>query len=388
MNRLPISRRSLLLSSAAAVACGRRKAAGYRGYCFVANQEGRSLAVVNLQNFRVIKRISLDAPPSAVLAHPTRPKVFVLAPEPATIFEIDAATLAVTRKTRIGNVAPAMHLSPTRNALWILSRDPASLVELPLDSLQPNRRIPLPSTPDNFDLKENRAAVSLLENRTILLASLTSASVERILDPGTDPALVRFQSDGRQLLVGSRAERSLTILNVATGKIVVRLPLPLEPRQFCFSADGGQLFINGEGMDAVVIVYPYRTEVAETMLAGRAPEGMAVTKTPPYLLVTNPQTDTVTVLDYDNMGRKLVAIVQVGQGPRHIVMTPSEDSTGTPLDQFALVLNETSGDVAVIRVLALAVNPDGSPRRYHTAPLFTLIPVGAKPVAAAIVALG
>ena len=82
----------------------------------------------------------------------------------------------------------------------------------------------------------------------------------------------------------------------------MRLPVPLEPRRFCFNADGGQLFVSGDGIDAVVIVYPYATEVAETMLAGHAPDGMAVTL-PDYLLVTNPQTNSITVLDFDNRGR-------------------------------------------------------------------------------------
>jgi DNA-binding beta-propeller fold protein YncE len=49
------------------------------------------------------------------------------------------------------------------------------------------------------------------------------------------------------------------------------------------------------------------------MLAGRAPAGMAVTNSLPYLLVTNPETNSLTVLSFDNPGRKLVGVVQVGQ---------------------------------------------------------------------------
>jgi hypothetical protein len=46
------------------------------------------------------------------------------------------------------------------------------------------------------------------------------------------------------------------------------------------------------------------------------------------------------------------------------------------------VLNEESGDLAVIRIFSLAAR-----YRYKLAPLFTLIPVGEKPVSAAVVAL-
>jgi len=130
-------------------------------------------------------------------------------------------------------------------------------------------------------------------------------------------------------------------------------------------------------MDAVVIVYPYRTEVAETMLAGHAPDGMAVTDF--YLLVTNPDSNSITVLDFDNLGKKLVAAVQVGQEPRHILITPDK--------QYALVLNRKSGDMAVVRIYSLT-NQDAMRRYRYPIPLFTMIPVGELPVDAAIVSFG
>jgi DNA-binding beta-propeller fold protein YncE len=380
-----ISRRSVLLGAAAAFGCGHRKARAFFGFCFVANQESRSITVVDLTRFRVRKHIPLDAAPSAIIAAPSQPKVYVLTPETGTVYEIEAGALAVTRRAHVGRQAAAMQCSPANDALWVLSRDPAQLVELPFDKFKPARRIALPAPGDAFDLsREKQAAVAICENRSIVLASLANSKIERVISAESDPSLVRFERDGARVLVGSTPERLLTIFDVATGQTIVRLPLPLEPREFCFNSDGGQLFVSGDGMDAVVIVYPYRTEVAETMLAGRAPGGMAIATVTQsqseYLMVANPETDTITVLDFGNSGKKLVAVVKVGQRPRRIVITPD--------NQYALVLNEQSGDLAVIRVVALAVSPDGKPRRYQTAPLFTMVPTGAKPVDAAVVQLG
>ena len=373
--RSPISRRTLLLSPALALAaCRKPKATRFPGYCFVANQDGRSVAVVDLSGFRVRKQIHLDAAPTVVLRHPEHPVVFVLAPQSGTVYEIDAVSLEAGRTARAGSQAADMRISPRGDALWVLYRDPAALVEMPLNSLRPGRRIRLSSPPDDFDLSsENRAAIASRQDRSIVIASLTSATIERTIAAGAEPSVVRFQSDGKQLIAGSRADRSVTMFDVATGKTVVRLPLPLEPRHFCFTPDGGQLFISGDGMDAVVIVYPYRTEVAETILAGHAPGVMAITDTSPsYLLVANPESSRITVFDVDM--RKLVAVVQVGRQPGSILITPD--------NQYVLVLNEESGDLAVIRIFSLAGR-----YRYKPAPLFTMIPVGEKPVSAAVVAL-
>jgi DNA-binding beta-propeller fold protein YncE len=354
------------------------------GYCFVANQASRSIAVVSLEHFRVLRQIPLDAAPEVVVAHPTRPRVYVLAPENGTVYEIDGSTYAVSRRVRAGNQTVGMKLAPAGDALWVLYRDPAALVEIPLETLKPGRRIHLPSSPDAFDLvlhaqrQVSLAAVASRQNHTIVLASLKDGAIERTITAGDEPSMVRFQSDGVQVIAGSWRDKSVTIFETGAGKTVVRLPLPLSPRQFCTSADGGQIFITGDGMDAVVVLYPYTTEVYQTILAGHTPGAMAVTgidAKPSYLMVANPGTDGITVLDIENYS--LVAVVQVGHGPCQIILT---------LDgQYALVLNEKSGDMAVVRVLSLGTSPNGAHRKFKSAPIFTLIPVGERPVSAALI---
>jgi YVTN family beta-propeller protein len=366
------SRRAFLASPAILLACGRRKASRYPGYCFVANHEAHSIALVDLSTFRLLRPIRLDAAPSTVLPHPRLPRVLALAPNPATVYEIDAATSTVTRRIRAGVLAAGMLLAGG-DVLWVLCREPAALVEIPLDSLRPRRRILLPSAPDDFDISGQRAAVVSRSSGTVVFASLEHAAVVRTVPVTRDSSIVRFQQKGAQVIVGSPSDHSVSMLDAATGAFLVRLPIPVEPRHFCFSADEGQLFISGPGRDAVVIVYPYQTEVRETILAGRAPAAMAVVTAngANYLLVTNPETNTVTALDPDT--RRLVAVVNVGREPRHILVTPDR--------QYALVLNEGSGDLAVIRIASLAA------RRYKSAPMFTLIPVGEKPVDATVVTL-
>ena len=66
-----VSRRGFLLTSTVALACGRRRGTAFPGYAFVANAEGRSLAIVDLTTFSVARRIplDLDSPCHHALAH-------------------------------------------------------------------------------------------------------------------------------------------------------------------------------------------------------------------------------------------------------------------------------------------------------------------------------
>jgi YVTN family beta-propeller protein len=270
-----------------------------------------------------------------------------------------------------------MEVAPEKNALWILYRDPAALVELPFDTLRPGRRIHFPAPPDSFDLGDgNRAAVAIRQNRTIALVSLERAAVESTISTQNEPAFVLFRSDGKALVTGEAGERRLTIFDVPGGKIIVTLPLAIEPKHICVSADNGQMFLSGEGMDAVAILFPYDTEIWQTVLAGRAPGAMAATNTrPPYLLVANPEANRITVLNVDT--QTLAAVVEVGQSPCQIVLTPD--------NQWALVVNENSGDLAVIRVASLNAAQSERVLHYKTAPIFTMVRVGERPVSAAVV---
>ena len=387
MNHSNISRRELLASATLAAAavttgCGQPRAPRFFGYCFVANREGHSIGAIDLSHFRLRRQIALDAAPEQMLAHPKASKAYTLAPQNGTVYEIGADTQSITRRARGGNTAISMRLSRNGDALWVLYRDPASLVEIPFDSLRPARHIRLNASPDDFDLSTaaDEACVVSRQERTLTIVSLAQQTAARTINAATEPSIARFRKDGKQIIAGSQADRSITIYDSALAKAVVRLPISVAPRHFCFDSEGGQLYVTGDGMDAVVTVYPYRTEVAETRLAGRAPGCMAVTDTSPsYLMLTNPEADGVTVLDV--FSGRLTAVIGVGRGPCAIVITPDQE--------YALVLNRLSGDVAVIWLRELAGNQVGGVRvkRYKTAPLFTMIPVGQGPVSAAVVKL-
>jgi YVTN family beta-propeller protein len=364
-----IDRRSFLAGGLAlAAACRPRRGAGFPGYAFVANEEGQAVAVVDLTAFAVARHIPLGANPTEVIAHPSRPSVFALTPRTGAVHEIDAGALALGRKRVCANAALSMRLAPDARSLWVLAREPRQLIRLGAASLQVEARMPLAGEPKDFDIARDgaRAAVSFGREGWLAILNLETGKTEHVLSLGKALGAVRFQSNGRNLLAANLEDRMLTIVHVESGRVVTHLPLAVRPDNLCFNSDAGQLFITGDGMDAVVIVYPYQTEVAETVLAGHAPGAMAAA--PGLLFVANPRSNRVTILDIET--HKAIAAAPAGAEPGHITITPD--------NQYALVLNRRSGDMAVIRIAAIIAT------RSKSAPLFTMIPVGSKPVSAAV----
>ena len=215
---------------------------------------------------------------------------------------------------------------------------------------------------------QNSPGPPYLSARGVRLVDFDARRVRDPLKEG-DFGAVQFRFDGKVRLAANRGERLLSLFDAASGRLLTHLPVSLRPDNLCFSQDHGQLFVTGEGMDAVVIVYPYHwLEIAETVLAGRAPGAMAASDS--LLFVASPQSGDVSILSIaPSAYGKVVGVAQVGRDPGFVVITPD--------GQYALVLNRKSGDLAALRVAAITP-------RYKTAPLLTVIPVGSRPVSAAV----
>ncbi len=364
-----ITRRTFTASFAGlGAACRRRQRGGYPGRLFVASSTEAALGVVDLERFAFERTLPLPAPATAVMAR--RGKIYALCPRAGSLLVIDGAHLAPVALLRLGGAPQTAALK--HGKLWCLMAAPPRLVPVDLDPLRMRPAIPLPRAPISFDIAdaEPRACVAL-EGGEALFIHLGSNLVlpPRLVDDrlGT----VRFRSDGRMAIVAGLGRRQLILLDPQTRDVIVQLPLAIVPERFCFSADGGQFFITGEGSDSVVIAYPYRSEIAQTSLSGRKPGEMAASSDPPLLFVSNPQAGSVTTFSISE--QRVVSVTGVGLDPGAIYITPDQE--------FALVLNRGSGDMAVIRIPAIPVDT----RRRKTAPLFTMIPVGPKPLAAVIV---
>lgn len=364
-----ISRRAILGAlGGAAAACRRGRPGGFAGRAFVASWQESVLGVVDLARFAFERSLPLPSPATTLMA--ARGRVYALCPEARSLLAFDARTLAPASRARLPG-APATAILK-RGRIWCLITDPPHLLPVEPDPLLPRAGLALPGRPASFDVADARPlACVALEGGSAVFLDLDAglALPPRMLEDRL--GAVRFRSDGRMAIAAGLDGRQLIFVDSSTRDIVVQLPLAVVPERFCFSADGGQLFITGEGSDSVVIAYPYRTEIAQTSLSGRRPGEMAACADPPLLFVSNPEAGSVTAFSIAE--QRVVAVIAVGTSPGAILTTPDEE--------FALVLNRGSGDMALIRIPAVPVDT----RRRKTAPLFTMIPVGPQPRTAVIV---
>lgn len=329
------------------------------------------MAAVDLTAFVVARHIQLGANPGSVLTHPKHNAVWALAKQQPTLFEIDPSQLQLRRKVAVAGEPVSLQASPDGAFLWLLTKNPNRLAQLSPESLQPVWSVNLPATPTSFDLsqREDLAVVYFAGQEPVLLSTV-NRQPPVTLRLGQVPTWGMFQSNGKALITTSQETQQLTLTSLPDQRLITHLPLGLRPETHCMKDDGGQLYITGSGVNGVVVVYPYRGEVAETLSVGQAPRAMASVSTAEvdYLFVASPERNDVSIMDMNS--HRALATVNVGKDPSFLLPTPD--------GKYMLVLNRASGDIAVIRVRPITTS------RQKTAPLLTMIPVGSAPAAAVV----
>ena len=76
----------------------------------------------------------------------------------------------------------------------------------------------------------------------------------RVLEtPGHTLDHISYVFDNEKtLFAADLGRRLLSVYDVGSARLITHLPLAVRPDNLCFNHDGGQLFVTGEGMDAVV----------------------------------------------------------------------------------------------------------------------------------------
>jgi WD40 repeat protein len=326
----------------------------------------------------VTKQIQLGASPSGVLTGIAGGHSLVLTPTAGAIHQLDAR-LKLMGSRKFADYVSDFRLGASGTSVYAVCPRERELIELDGQTLKQIKRHGLTVSPDSLEVSsEGHVAVWAQSSGQLELIRHDSGKhIFRQLPGAISQA--KFRADGKLLLVASRHDQCLSVFSVPGLEPMADLPLPMEPKNLCFNADGGQLLVTGPGMDAVAIVFPYRIlEVEQTVLAGRDPGVMACSGDPTnYLFVASASGSDVCVMNLNT--RTVVGIVGVGQKPRYIAITPD--------NQYALVLNESSGDVAVIHIAAVEAKISNADhfRTKSTVSLFTSFPVGSRPVQAAIV---
>ena len=170
--------------------------------------------------------------------------------------------------------------------------------------------------------------------------------------------------------VASGGNRTVSVIDVATSRLVARVQLPpgTYPMQLAATPDGSRVYVsNNTGSGTVSVIETSTNRVlVPTIAVGNGPRGLTVSRDGRFVYVANQFSNTVSVIE--TTGNTVRATIPVGYQPTDVGVTPdgSRLYVAHSMDSAVLVLDaatyERIGAVATTgsNAQALAMSRDGS----------------------------
>jgi YVTN family beta-propeller protein len=234
----------------------------------------------------------------------------------------------------------------SRTLAFMIILPPASLLALVLSAASPTpqpKNTLAPSTqnaalkphPSPMDLALSsdgrRALTANSTANTVSLVDIAAGKVLAETSVGKRPFAVAFSPSGDKAAVTNFDSDTVTLLDVSPSAVKANAPIPVgdEPRGLAFSPDGKTLAVALSGENAVAIVNPLTKKVTARAGVGTEPWHLAFSPNGKRLAVGCTRAQEITVLDTTNW-QELHTVKLRGRNVRHIAFAPDGHTVYVP----------------------------------------------------------
>ena len=290
-------------------------------YIFVSNENSDTVVVLEKQSKKIIKTIETGGRPRDLKFNFDFSKLYVVVSEENHILEIDTKKLIILDQIKTGD-------------------DPEIF---------------------DIDYNNNYAAVSNEDDNQLTIINLNNKKIiARINDVGVEPEGVNFSPDGKLIYVTSEGTSSVLIIDATEKKIVNEILVGNRPRRGLFVNGGTEYWVSNELSGTVGVIDTAKQEIKKTIkftIKGIreqqiTPVDFAYAKKNNLVFVTLGNANHVAVVDVNTYEIKKYILV----GNRVWGADVTED------EKELIVTNGNSDDISIIdleRLISTSAIPVG-----------------------------
>lgn len=233
--------------------------------------------------------------------------------------------------------------------------------------------VPSPSTPDRPEPVVPVGAIPVLAvgsapRRDVLAATAASPTYSTSSTPvGRDPSGVAVSKDGSRAYVANSTDRSVSVVNTATGALTTSIPVGGTPSAVAVDPSPGssRAYVALKSSARVSVVDTSNNTVTATVSVGLSPTAVAVSPSGSRVYVANTAGGTVSVID--SAASKRIATVSVGLSPVALAVSSDGNRVYAALrgsDQIAVM--DAAKNTVITRVRVgdapqdIAITSDGT----------------------------
>src|SRR6266478_5283762 len=318
---------------------------------YVTTADG-SVTVVDLVKLKAVARIAVGPGLSGMREHPTRPEIFGVSSTGGYVWILDARANhfagQVTARIAVGPLPYALDFSPDGNRIYTTASGNNTLLAIDTKSRAIVARAPTGREPVLAHVTPDGTSVLVVNRRdgSLGVHDATSLALRGSVSVIAQPEDVVVLPDSSIAFVLSRSERRISVVDLRRGVLVTNLELAGKPTDMLLKPDGGELYVISPEAHGLQAINTSTHEVGDYMVLGSAPTRGVLSEDATLLYVSDTAAGRVTPVDIYN--RRIV------RDPGKGFPIPAGDAPGAlrfdPAENLLLVVNQGSGDLAVIRV--------------------------------------
>jgi len=299
----------------------------YSDYIFVSNENSDSITILDEKNKKIIKSISTGGRPRDMKFSKDKTKLYIVVSEENHIAILNLNKLKITGYIKTGDDPEIFDISPNGKLLAVSNEDDNELTIIDLNTkkiLKSIQNVGVEPEGVNFSPDGRYVYVTSEGTNSVIIIDPWKQEIINEILVGNRPRRGIFVNEGSEYWVSNELNGSVTIINTKNFEIIKTISFSVKgiksqditPVDFAYSKKLEKVFVTLGSANHVAVVNTKSHDVENNILVGSRVWGAALTRNDKELIVTNGNSDDISVIDL----KKLVAIssIPVGKTPHTV----------------------------------------------------------------------
>tara|TARA_B100000686_G_scaffold86786_1_gene93651 strand:+ start:3950 stop:4942 length:993 start_codon:yes stop_codon:yes gene_type:complete len=299
----------------------------FTGTIYISNEESDNITVIDLDTLEIIDTIESGDRPRDMHYLIEEGHLLVAASEDDIINIIDTKSFKIIGTLETGDDPEIFDISPDGTIAVVSNEDDNEATIIDIKTRKIIKVVEnVGIEPEGVTFTPDGKLVFITSegtNSVIIIDPWKGEIIEEVL-VGNRPRRGAFSKEGTEYWVTNELGGSVSIINAKTFEIIHTIEFSkkgirdeeITPVDFAMSNDGTKAYITLGRAKHVAVVDTTSYEVTDYILAGSRVWGAAITKDDKMLIVTNGQSDDISIIDTDK-GASINSIA-VGRTPHTV----------------------------------------------------------------------
>ena len=293
----------------------------YPKYIFVSNENSDTITILDKNNKKIIKSINTGGRPRDMKFSKDKTKLYIVVSEENHIAILDLNKLEIIGHIETGDDPEIFDISPNGEILAVSNEDDNELTIIDLNTkkiLKSIQNVGIEPEGVNFSPDGKHVFVTSEGTNSVIVVDPWKQEIINEVLVGNRPRRGIFVNDGSEYWVSNELNGSVTIIDTSKLTIIKTIYFSVKgiknqditPVDFAYSRNLNKVVVTLGSANHVAVVNSKTYDIESNILVGSRVWGAALTKGDKELIVTNGNSDDISIVDI----KKNIAILSVPVG--------------------------------------------------------------------------